>query len=327
MDLASLIERGDLGPWHRESDDEYKVRCPNPEHSDRSPSCFFNTTKQVFICFSCGAKGHASVALRWLNITETLDKSDAPVKKVRKDTHYVDDRVLYAWSYEPTEWVAEGFDLDVLSDHQIGFDVLNQRITVPIRDRYGRLIAVSGRAVQDGQKPRYKIYKREFCDFLPSGYEAAKGNVLWRQHLLPKVCDHIVVVEGFKAAMWLVQHGHQNVVATMGKNVTDVQEGLLRALRRPIYIMFDGDEAGRKGAEALGINLYRAGVSVRYVHLPDGQSPDDLNSGQITTALAEAVPHMKRSRPHGNMVSTSPILPTSKSREGHGRRRKRIPLQ
>lgn len=326
MDLASLIERGDMGAWRREADCEYKISCPHPDHDDRSPSCFVNTQKQVFICFSCGAKGHASRILKWLGIRAELDAVPNFVKKRAPEIHFVDDRVLYAWAYEPTEWLDAGFDLDVLSTHEIGFDVLNQRITVPIRDRHGQLVAVSGRAVHEQQEPRYKIYKSEFRDYLPPGYRAAKGSVLWRQHLLPERVDTLIVVEGFKAALWLVQHGYPNVVATMGKNVTETQEGLLRGLRVPVIIMFDADEAGRKGAETLGINLYRSGVSVSYADMDDGLSPDDLTSGQITTTLAEATPHILRRRPNGKLVSTSKVLPTTQGRARHGRRRRRLPL-
>ena len=321
MDLASLIERGDLGPWQRESNEEYKILCPSPDHDDKSPSCFVNAEKQVFICFSCGAKGHASKALKWLGIQETLDAaSKAPRKKVIPTVHFVDDKVLYAWAFEPTEWLDAGFDIDVLSEHEIGFDVLNQRITVPIRDRHGNLVAISGRAIHESQSPRYKIYKRELRDYLPPGYKAAKGAVLWRHHLLSRSDEPLIVVEGFKAAMWLVQHGFTNVVATMGKNVTETQEGLLCAMRVPIIIMFDADDAGRKGAEALGINLYRSGVSVSYASMDDGLSPDDLTCGQIKTVLDEATPHLKR-RDHGKLVTNCSILPTTQSR-AHGRRRK-----
>jgi DNA primase len=322
MDLASLIERGDLGPWHRESNEEYKILCPAPDHDDKSPSCFVNSEKQVFICFSCGAKGHVSKALKWLGVNESLDATNHVTrKKVIPSVHFVDDKVLYAWAFEPTEWLDAGFDIDVLSDHEIGFDALNQRITVPIRDRHGRLIAVSGRAVHEEQSPRYKIYKREFRDFLPHGYRAAKGSVLWRHHLLPDSIESLIVVEGFKAAMWLVQNGFPNVVATMGKNVTEIQEGLMCAMRVPVIIMFDADEAGRKGAEALGINLYRSGVSVSYAYMDDGLSPDDLTCGQLTTTLEEATPHLQRRRPNGKLVSTSTLLPTTQSRARHGRRR------
>ena len=143
--------------------------------------------------------------------------------------------------------------------------------------------------------------------------------------MLPDKIDSLIVVEGFKGAMWLVQNGFHNVVATMGKGVTQIQEGLLASMRVPIVIMFDADEAGRNGAESLGINLYRSGVSVSYAYLDDGLSPDDLTCGQITTALAEALPHLRRKKADGKLDATSPILPETKTRT-HGRRRKQLPV-
>lgn len=328
MDLSQLIEAGHFGRWQRESDDEYKVHCPSPTHNDNSPSCFINVPKQVFICFSCGARGHVRKALSWVGLPDVdLGPAQAPTKKLTPTIHVIDDDVLSAWEYEPTAWVREGFTHETLAQHEIGYDFANKRITVPIRDRHGRLVAVSGRA-DAGQEPRYKIYKQEFGEFMPPGYKAAKGSVLWRHHLLPNRVGHIIVVEGFKAAMYLVQNGHTNVVATMGKNVTEHQLGLLRALRTRVTLMFDGDEAGRKGQDEVGITLYRMGVSVCYADLTDGLSPDDLTGGQLSTALDEALPHMKRRSQHGQpkLDTTSTSLSTPQVRTRHGRRRRRPPL-
>ena len=36
---------------------ELKARCPFPDHQDKTPSFFVNTTKQLFNCFGCGRKG------------------------------------------------------------------------------------------------------------------------------------------------------------------------------------------------------------------------------------------------------------------------------
>lgn len=36
---------------------ELKGRCPFPDHEDKTPSFFVNTSKQVFNCFGCGRKG------------------------------------------------------------------------------------------------------------------------------------------------------------------------------------------------------------------------------------------------------------------------------
>lgn len=329
MRLDTLIESGALGTWVKAGNDEYKICCPHPDHHDRTPSCAINAKKQVFICWSCphGARGHVSKIFKWLRIDPNDVKLDE-VKLVKNSSpkiQFIDDMVLKAWVYEPTEWLVEGFTPSILQQHEIGYDAYNKRITVPIRDKHGRLIAVSGRATEEWQKPRYKFYKkREMLDYVSDGYTASKGSVLWRQHLLAPKLDSVVVVEGFKAAMFLVQRGYPDVVAVMGKDGTATQVSLLAALRVPVIVMFDGDPPGRKGADDLGIKLYRSGVSVYYADLPEGLSPDDLNCDQIKIALDEATPHLQR-RKHGQMVTKRQIFSEAEGR-AHGRRR-RVPLQ
>ncbi|MGA1354784.1 MAG: toprim domain-containing protein, partial [Candidatus Limnocylindrus sp.] len=318
MQLLDLVERGVFGPmWSREGA-EVKIQCPSPDHDDHNPSCFLNLEKQVFNCFSCGARGHVTKALRWLG----LPVSDIAQLELSKLPQYVppapplvylDDVVLGAWDYVPYQWIDAGLDEQILAQHQIGYDCVNHRITVPIRDRYGRLLCVSGRATQPGQEPRYKIYKTELGDCLPDGYKPRKGAVLWRQHMLPP-SDEVIVAEGFKAAMWLVQHGYHSVVATMGKNVTNEQVGLLCSLRRRVFIFFDEDEAGRKGSKELGITLYRSGIDVRYVTYTDGKSPDDLTPCEIAHALSEAQPHLLWRQRHEQLVTSSTLL--RQAREG-----------
>lgn len=336
MSLSDLIEGGELGVWQRAGDDEYNILCPNPDHPDsRLGSCFVNTSKNVFICYSCDAKGHANRALRWLGISGELEESARPVERIKKKSpvHFLDDVVLHAWRYEPTEWLDAGITAETLLAHEVGYDFFNKRITIPIRDRHSRLIAISGRATEEWQKPRYKFYgPKELLDYAPSDYRAARGTVLWRHHLLSSP-RRVVVVEGFKGAMWLVQHGHPDVVSTMGKSVSSQQSELLAAMRVPVIIFFDGDMAGRKGQQDLGITLYRLGVSVYYAAPDDsytssGLSPDDLSRDQLTVALDEATPHRLTGRQHGKqkLEPAGSIFPEAQSGTGHSRRRRRLSL-
>lgn len=328
--LSDLIKGGALGEWRSAGDDEYNILCPNPEHPDtRLGSCFINVSKNVFICYSCGAKGHARLVLRWLGIDAELPTGaqGIPKKKEKSPVHFLDDMVLHAWRYEPTEWLTAGLSEATLQEHEIGYDTFNRRITVPIRDRHSRLIAISGRATEEWQLPRYKFYgAKELLDYAPPGYRAAKGTVLWRHHLLTSP-DTVVVVEGFKGAMWLAQHGYP-AVATMGKSVSQQQASLLAALRVPVTVFFDGDPAGRKGQIDLGITLYRLGVSVSYASPRDssyitlGLSPDDLLGDQLAVAINEATPHRPIRRSHESKLEpTGTVLPTSQARKRHGRRR------
>lgn len=317
MQILDLIERGVFGPaWSRDGA-EVRVLCPSPDHNDQNPSCFINLDKHVFICFSCGARGPIGRALRWVGVSDDeiqrLEQGKPLRAEVQAPLVFLDECVLGAWDYAPYMWIDAGLDADVLARHEIGYDCLNKRITVPIRDKYGRLLCVSGRATLPGQEPRYKIYKSEYGELTPAGYAPRKGAVLWRHHMLPQ-SDELIVVEGFKAAMWLVQHGYENVVATMGKNVTHEQVGLLCSLRRRVTIFFDEDDAGRNGATELGITLYRQGIDVRYACYEDGKSPDDLSPCEIAHVLTEAVPHLQWRQRHEQLATPSTLL--RQAREG-----------
>ena len=302
MNLQDLLEDGFFGRAQRQSDSEYRILCPNPEHDDSNPSCDVNIQKGVFYCHSCEAKGHISKALAWLGFVGDIELPKV-IQRQQDSTALtlLDENVLFAWDYLPIEWVEEGFHVETLDEHRIGFDEVNQRITVPIFDRMGQLYCISGRTVDAEYKekgiPKYKVYKGEVYSVAPHGYKPKKNRVLWRHHMLTEqdLQKFVIVVEGFKQAMWLYQNGFNNVVATMGKNVTQEQIGLLCSMKTRIMIMFDQDVAGRKGARELGINLYRNGIDVYYVCYEDMLSPDDLTKAQIELSLNEATPHLRSS--------------------------------
>ncbi|HLK14020.1 MAG TPA: toprim domain-containing protein, partial [Fimbriimonadaceae bacterium] len=84
----------------------------------------------------------------------------------------------------------------------------------------------------------------------------------------------LIVVEGFFSVVKLHQAGFPNVVATMGCSVSEAQVDLL-ALSPSVSILFDGNEAGRSGAE-VAARLLAPRVPVRLVRLPDGLEPEDV---------------------------------------------------
>ena len=55
IDIAQYIRS--CGIELTDNGTELKARCPFPDHEDKTPSFFVNTTKQVFNCFGCSRKG------------------------------------------------------------------------------------------------------------------------------------------------------------------------------------------------------------------------------------------------------------------------------
>ena len=335
MDLQTLIEGRVFGDYARQSDEEYSILCPNPAHNDISlGSCSMNVAKGVFHCWSCGAGGRAQKALDWVGYTGKVELGEY-VPPSYTPLQFIDDIVLVAWEAEPTAWVEAGIDREILSMYEIGYDSINERITVPIRDRRGNLVAISGRSLlskeemlekerwlsqKRGKKvkiPRYKVYKHELGDYAPHGYQASKGRVLWGQHLFTGEEEFVIVTEGFKAAMWVVQSGYSNTIALMGVEFTEEQVGLLCSINKPIYLMLDRDAPGRKAAEKLAITLYSKGINVHYVPYQLELSPDDLSREEVRIAINEATPHIRSD--YGNMATKTEKQPKTERKKGQRR--------
>src|SRR6185295_15208253 len=132
------------------------------------------------------------------------------------------EALLGVFDFCPVRLLEEGFTEETLEMHNIGFDRERHRITFPIRDVKGRLIGISGRTVID-QIPKYKVYdgwhvnwegKRvpgELGAWFPGYVSAGIKDHLWREQFVYERIykgkdSQLIVVEGYKAAMWLVQH-------------------------------------------------------------------------------------------------------------------------
>ena len=265
------------------------VMCPNPEHLDLSrENCSVSLTKQLFNCFACGAKGHIAKALNWKKapnfiIDAVSSMRSSPLISMQPDVcHYLDEDILFAYNHVPQQWIDEGFDPKLLSEHGIGYDHYLNRITIPIRDVFGNLVAISGRNLDESSIGKYKVYKTELGDFEPLNYRPRVHDHLWRANLLEDSSDPLVVVEGYKAALWLVQCGLTSTVAIMGSHMSEDQTNLVSRLTDEVWLMLDMDEAGRRGQNKSAINLYRRGLTVRYVeYATNVKQPDDLTMCEV----------------------------------------------
>jgi len=141
-------------------------------------------------------------------------------------------------------------------------------IAIPIHDETGALIAYAGRRLKPEDIRTHGKYK------LPKGFR--KELVLYnlQQAAESGRSRGIILVEGFFAVLALHQGGFDNAVAAMGCELSGRQVELLRAFPE-VVLLFDGDEAGRVGAQSARAKLAEITV-VRVIHLPEGMKPDDL---------------------------------------------------
>ncbi len=158
-------------------------------------------------------------------------------------------------------------------DNRDPYDRFRGRLTYPIKDQRGRVIAFSARIVGAGE-PKYLNS--------PDTPLFDKGRSLFNLDLAgpaSRTANRLLVVEGQMDAIALDQAGIGEVVAPLGTAVTDAQlERMWRLEPAPIFC-FDGDSAGQKAsirAATRALPHLAPERTLRFVALPAGQDPDDV---------------------------------------------------
>ncbi|MEE2804582.1 MAG: DNA primase [Pseudomonadota bacterium] len=164
------------------------------------------------------------------------------------------------------------------------YDRFRGRIMFPIHDRRGRTVAFGGRIVGQGE-PKY-LNSAESPVF-------NKSAELYRlHHARQAIAKHneALVVEGYLDVIALVQHGVENVVATLGTATTHLHLQQLFRMTASIVFCFDGDRAGRVAAwRALQVALpeLRDGRQISFLFLPESEDPDSFIREQGAVAFRE----------------------------------------
>ena len=175
------------------------------------------------------------------------------------------------------------------------YDRFRGRLTIPIRDPRGRVIAWGARIIGEGE-PKYLNS--------PDTPLFDKGRTLYnldRAAAAARKAGRVLVVEGYMDVIALAQAGIAEAVAPLGTALTEHQlERLWRMVPVPT-LCFDGDAAGQKAALRAAhraVPLLAPGRSLRFVTLPEGQDPDDLvrarGPAALEALLAEAEPLVDR---------------------------------
>lgn len=313
------------------------AECPFHDTKSGTPF-YINTTKGTYGCFTCGARGpnlqaflkqmglKTGAAIRGvLEIAEEEARKKAPIERAKRKKlarkAFRGTSVLPAsdllpiFDNEPLDLVEEGFDPGILAEHHIGYDRDRKKITFPVFDIEGSLIGLSGRREDTAIGPKYKFYDGwhingdgvrvpgELGNWFPTYSSDNIRDHLWRgQIVYPKVFSgqwtQIILVEGFKAALWLVQNGYLNTMAIMGSHMSFQQERIVRRLSAETFVFLDANSAGREGSEDICNRLGSAtfpvyevdyeAVDVDDEDVREKLQPSDLNEEAIDEALRSA---------------------------------------
>jgi DNA primase len=146
-----------------------------------------------------------------------------------------------------------------------------KRITFPIANESGRIIAFTARALESGDKAGPKYLNS------PETSLYTKGNVLFnldkaRQPI--REANFAVLVEGQMDCISAYLAGITNVLATSGTAFTEAQVRLLTRYTTRVIANFDPDTAGANAAEKSIALLTEEGFEVKVVALEGGLDPD-----------------------------------------------------
>ena len=154
------------------------------------------------------------------------------------------------------------------------YDRFRDRIMFPIRNApRGQIIGFGGRVLDSGE-PKY--LNSPETPIFRKGHELYG---LYEARQNPGRPKEIIVTEGYLDVASLVQHGIENVVATLGTATTAENLRRLTRLTDRILFCFDGDRAGRAAAwRALETALPYGGgtLELKFLLLPEGDDPDSF---------------------------------------------------
>ena len=166
--------------------------------------------------------------------------------------------------------VAEAAGLAIRSQRGTMIDFFRDRITVPIRDARGRVIAFGARVMPGAppESPKY-MNSRETPLF-------HKGEVVFGLHRARAYLREsgAMICEGYFDVFSLWDHGITTAVAPMGTALTDAHLAQLKKWTSRITLAFDGDAAGISAMEKALEKALPAGFEVRLLSLPTGEDPD-----------------------------------------------------
>jgi DNA primase len=170
------------------------------------------------------------------------------------------------------------------------FDRFRRRITFPISNEAGKIVAFGCRALGDDM-PKYLNS--------PETPIYSKSNVLYhldRAKEALRRSDFAVLVEGYIDAIAVARAGISNVVASCGTSLAETQIKLLSRFTRRVTVNYDPDTAGQTATERSISLLLERDFEVRVLALPGKADPDKFIREQGAEAyvklLKEAPPYV-----------------------------------
>ena len=250
---------------------DYLIRCLNPDHEDKNPSMSIDKISGIFSCFSCGFKGdifrHFNKEQNYLQIRR--DRLKTKIEELRASS--VGLEFPTGWRPFAENWrdikPSTYYDFDAFTHHDGRFA---GRVIFPIRDIMGKVVGFNGRHRTLGQVPKYMIYPPQaVLPLFPA--------------IVKPIRNRVLLVEGLFDMINLHDKNLKNAMCCFGVNkVTPEKLALLKMQGvTGIDIVFDGDDAGRRGAEKTKAMALENGFLAETYDLGDNRDPGSLSESEV----------------------------------------------
>lgn len=232
-------------------------------HDDRPSMSIMIDSPHLYFCFACRSKGNIK-NLAWQYSQSSGDQrayeyirgklTDKEVQKnfygqgtksrfdgVRKDMEksklrasITEERFNQFRTRIPRYALERGMDHATIQKFEIGYNEVEKRMMIPIRDFKGKLVGWSGRDVTDEQANKYKHV-----------YGFPKEEYLYGENFLDESVRIGYGVEGFLDVISLSKYGLKNLLANMGITYSKTQIDKIKAWFDKYIMLPDLDDKGQ----------------------------------------------------------------------------------
>jgi DNA primase len=277
LNVEELLQ--DKNIQYKYSGGDLVIKCLNPEHDDTNPSMRVDKITGKFHCFSCGFGGNIYKLFRIQN--DIINSKILELKE--KISAFNTPRLNIPLSADIFNLEFRGIKGETYSRFKAFRDINDKdfegRIVFPVLDAQDNIICFHGRYMYSDADPKYLTKPSKVK--LPL-YPAYPDEI---------INGSIILVEGFFDMLNLYDKGLKNAVCSFGVSlVSRADKGNAKLKRKfshlklqgvsKIYILFDGDKAGRDGAKKLKEAL-KDSYSTEILDLDDGVDPGSLNQEDV----------------------------------------------
>jgi DNA primase len=243
------------------------------------------------------------VAAEWFKAQLAAPHGRAAMRVLRDRAMSQDTIDLLGFGYAPNSGLSAhlskaGFAQSLLMKSGLAFqrddgqlrDRFRNRLIIPIARESGAVIAFGGRALEEGQQPKY-VNSPETSVYV-------KGRTLFGLNHTKQAISrakYAVLVEGYFDWAQAHQAGITNVIASSGTALTLAQARLLHRFASKVVLNFDPDAAGQGAAAKTSEMLVSEGFQVNVAMLPGGDDPDTYIHRHGAASYLE---QLRNSRPY-----------------------------